>query len=389
MPREIKVGLLVVTAFVVLGVGVFLVSERKNLFALKNRYSIQFETVGGLAPGSPAQLDGVNVGSVQKIVLPEEVEQKMLTVWITADRRYAARIRDDSLARIKTLGLLGDKYIEISSGSSAAEVIPDGGAIPAAPATDVDRLIATGGDAVDNFVAISYSLREILARMESGEGILGELTTDSEAGKRAKEAMLTVLESMREISRQVESGPGTLGRLIRDGTLAAKLEATVDRLDGLLTTLHEGDGALPLLLRDPDTGERALRLVDGLGQLSEDLAALVKEMRSGEGLLGTLISDAEYGDQFTLELQQLIHNLNLVSQRLAQADGTLGLLIADPQVYDAVNDILVGVNESKLLRWLIRNRQKKGIKERYEAEQEQLERETTPTQDIPATEGSG
>ncbi len=66
MQREVKVGLLVVAAFVILGVAVFLVSERRNFFALKNRYYIQFETVLGLAPGSPAQLNGVTVGSIRE-----------------------------------------------------------------------------------------------------------------------------------------------------------------------------------------------------------------------------------------------------------------------------------------------------------------------------------
>ena len=109
MQSEVKVGLLVVVAFVILGVAVFLVSERRNFFALKNRYYIQFETVLGLAPGSPAQLNGVTVGSVKRVVLPESVDEEMLTVWINVDRRYGDRVREDSTARIKTLGLLGRK----------------------------------------------------------------------------------------------------------------------------------------------------------------------------------------------------------------------------------------------------------------------------------------
>ena len=376
MLREVKVGLLVVLAFIVLGVSVFLVSERKNLFTLKNRYSIQFATVGGLAPGSPVQLDGVNIGSVQNIVLPEQVEQKMLTVWISADRRYAARIRGDSLARIKTLGLLGDKYIDISSGSPNTELIPSGGAIPAAPPTDVERLIATGGDAVENMVAISYSLRSILERMEAGQGILGELTTDNEAGKRAKDALLNVLEAMDEISRQVQSGDGTLARLINDDALATKLEGSVDRLDGLLADLREGEGALPVLLNDPTTGQRVQDLIANLSTAGGDLTALLEEVRSGDGLLGTMIGNEEYAQQLTLELQQLVHNLNVVSQKLADSEGTLGLLISDPQVYAAINDIIVGIDESSMLRWLVRKKQKKGIKTRYESEQETMEQES-------------
>ena len=73
-----------------------------------------------------------------------------------------------------------------------------------------------------------------------------------------------------------------------------------------------------------------------------------------------------YGRKVTADLSALVEQLNELSQRLAHGDGTAAKLINDPQIYDAVNDIVVGVEESKLLRWLLRNRQKAGIKKRYD-----------------------
>lgn len=382
MLREVKVGLLVIAAFIVLGIGVFLVSERRNLFTLKNQYSIQFQTVSGLGQGSPVQLDGVGVGSIQNIVLPEQVEQKMLTVWVTADRRYAERIREDSVARIKTLGLLGDKYIDISSGTSNSAIVPAGGNIPAAPPTDVDRLIATGGDAMGNVVAISYSLRHILERMDAGEGILGELTTDNEAGKRAKEALLAVLDSTRTITDQIQNGNGTLAKLIRDDSLVTKLEASIDTFDGLLVDLREGDGVLPALINDPETRQKVDGLLSGFEETSSHLSDLTGAIQSGDGLLGKMINDEDFANQLTDELQQLLQNLRVVSERVAQSEGTLGLLISDPQVYEAMNDIIVGIDESSMLRWLVRNRQKKGIEVRYESEQSLQEAEPPAEEEI-------
>ena len=42
-------------------------------------------------------------------------------------------------------------------------------------------------------------------------------------------------------------------------------------------------------------------------------------------------------------------------------------------LYDAINDILVGIDESRLLRWLVRDRQKAGIKDRYEETRQEIE----------------
>ena len=73
MSREIKVGMLVLAALVVLMGGTFLIGEKSNLFTRKNRYFVRFDTVSGLATGSPVQLNGVNVGEVTEIVLPRDV----------------------------------------------------------------------------------------------------------------------------------------------------------------------------------------------------------------------------------------------------------------------------------------------------------------------------
>ena len=94
-------------------------------------------------------------------------------------------------------------------------------------------------------------------------------------------------------------------------------------------------------------------------------------MREGDGLLPQLLHDKEYGQQLSGEIRTLIEKLNLVATRIDSGDGTVRKLINDPQLYDAVNDIVVGVNDSKLLRWLIRNRQKAGIRHRYDDAQKQ------------------
>ncbi|MGH9380288.1 MAG: MlaD family protein [Thermoanaerobaculia bacterium] len=367
MRREVKVGLLLLAALVVAAVGLFLVGSKDHLFALKNRYLVRLESAAGLNEGNPVQLNGVNVGRVESISLPEAVAEENLTIWLQVERRYADRIRSDSRARIKTLGLLGDKYVEITSGSPDAEVIASGGEIPAAPATDVDKLLASGEDVVANIVSLSHSLNNILGRLERGEGLLGLLISEGEATERTRGSLVETLESVERISGQIESGKGTLGRLIYDDTLAQRMSAAVDRFDRVATQMTEGEGLLPSLLNDAAIRDRTLSLIEQLDSVSARLDTISGQLAGGDGLLPRLLNDEVYGRQVSAELESLIHNLNVVSSRLERGDGTLGQLINDPQAVEALNDLLVGVNESRLLRWLIRNRQKKGIEKRYDA----------------------
>ncbi|MGB6364902.1 MAG: MlaD family protein, partial [Thermoanaerobaculia bacterium] len=275
MSRELKVGILVIVSLIVAALAIFLVGERSNVFARKNDYFVRFESVSGLATGNPVQLNGVIVGSVHRVVLPEDVEEQYLTVWVSIDRRYADRVREDSRARIKTLGLLGDKYIELTSGSPGFAQIESGGEIRTGAATDVEKIIATGGDAVENLVAISYSLRTILERMEAGEGILGELTTESETGTRAKKSLVETFETFRDITAKLDSGEGTLGKLINDSSLADSAESAVAHLDGILGQVESGEGAVAALLNDPATRDKVNNSLDAMSTLTQDLAALV------------------------------------------------------------------------------------------------------------------
>lgn len=382
--REVKVGALLLTALAVLSVSIFVLGERSNLFKKKVRYHIELSSAGGLKQGNPVQLDGVDVGVVKKVVLPHDPRAASIQVWIEIDREYAKRIRGprggavsdprepESKARIKTLGLLGAKFIEISSGSPRYGEIPPEGRIPSAAPTNVDALIASGEDVMDNVVAISHSLNRILGRMERGEGLLGELTSNSESGQSLKKSLLGTSESLNRIANKIETGDGPIPRLINDKALGDRLAASIERFESLLAKAEEGPGVLPALLNDPATKTQLTDTLATLNQASHDVRRLSSAYEGGEGLVPKLVKDEEYGQKITGQLEQLVERLNEVSRRLTEGNGSAAKLINDPKIYEAVNDILVGVNDSRLLRWLIRNRQKAGIKKRYDETQKSL-----------------
>jgi phospholipid/cholesterol/gamma-HCH transport system substrate-binding protein len=368
MPRErgaeLKVGLLVLAALAVAAVGIFLIGEEAQLFARKNRYYSEFLNVSGLRSGGPVQLNGVDVGKVESVILPEDMGESLIRVWLSVDRRYADRVRADSQAKIKTLGLLGDRFVEITSGTPQAAVIPDGGQIPAAPATNVDQLIASGEDTMDNVVAISSSLRTILDRMERGEGLAGRLTT--EEGAQLSDSILKTMRTVERVAKGIEAGEGPLGRLIHDRELADRLAGAVSEIEGLIADARGGDGLVPKLLNDRATVERFDSTLAELQGAATDLRRFVDEVEGSDGLAQKLLTDEAYAEEVSAGLRQLVERLNSVAGKLDSGEGTAAKLIEDPEVYEALNDIIVGVNESRFLRWLIRNRQKKGIEERYE-----------------------
>jgi phospholipid/cholesterol/gamma-HCH transport system substrate-binding protein len=383
--REFKVGLVILAAVAVIAAGIFLIGEKNNLFSSKNRYFIDFASVSGLKPGNPVQLNGVDVGTVERVVLPEDPAKEHIRVWISVERDYAERIRGPagpgtrpartlpaSVARIKTLGLLGDKFIEITLGAPEYPVIPSESEIPAAQPTNVDALIASGEDVMDNVVEISASLSTILARMEHGEGLLGELTSNTPSAQRLRQSLLGTSESLERIANKIETGDGPIPRLLNDREMGERLATSIDRFETLLAKAESGPGLLPGLLNDPGMKAQAEETLASLNGVARDLRNFTSDLETSDALLPRLVKDEEYGREVTEEVRQIVDRLGTISQQMASGQGSFAKLVNDPQVYEAVNDILVGVNESRLLRWLIRNRQKAGIKRRYEDTREAL-----------------
>jgi phospholipid/cholesterol/gamma-HCH transport system substrate-binding protein len=376
---EVSVGALILAALAVLAVGVVLVGQESNVFRLKNRYVIRFEAVGGLSTGNPVQLDGVAVGSVERVHLSEDPGQKDIEVVVSIDRRYAERIRTDSLARIRTLGLLGDKFVEITSGTPGGAKLEDGEQIPAAPATSVDELLASGEDVMANVTAITFSLRNILERMDRGEGLLGQLTTESETQEKMTDALLSTLGSVKQLVTRLETGEGALPRLLNDRQLADRLSGAVERMESVMTRLESGPGLLPSMLNDAQSKERFDAILARLESTTTHLEAFSREMAEGQGLLPRLLADEEYGKEVSEDLKQLLENFRGLSQQLTQGEGTAARLLNDPEIYQALDDILIGIDESWMLRWLIRNRQKAGIEKRYQDERGEPRRERPGT----------
>jgi phospholipid/cholesterol/gamma-HCH transport system substrate-binding protein len=407
-PKEktIRVGLLVAAALLVLMIFVFFIGSEQKIFSRKNEYKVRLDNVTGLAEGNPVKISGVTVGVIKDITLPRDPKMRDVDIELMVDRKYADRIRTDSRARLKKLGLLaGDSYIDISPGSPKFDADEPGSLIPAARQTNVDQLISSGEDLVDNFVQISYSLKNILSRVDRGEGLIGELTSAPETKQRITDTFLTTLNKTNAILGHVESGKGLVGKLVYDDVFAASftgsLQESARSLQTLVTdvegSLKSGQGALPALLNDPDGKKKVMDLIENMRLTSANLAALTASYQSGQGLVPRLMNDKEYGDKTLVEFNGLLRQLNDTVAKINRGEGTAGKLISDPAVYESVNDILIGINESKLLRWLIRNRQQSGIQKRYDTESSRpstapppappavkpVPKSETPTPDVP------
>jgi outer membrane protein OmpA-like peptidoglycan-associated protein len=128
MSTAFRVGVLVVMALVFLSIGVFLIGNKDFLFNSTYRLKAEFQNVAGLNNGAAVRIGGIHQGTVKEIDLPSQPDGKVTVVMNVKDETRNI-IKKDSRASIKTEGLLGDKYVEISFGSPKADPIGEDGTI--------------------------------------------------------------------------------------------------------------------------------------------------------------------------------------------------------------------------------------------------------------------
>ena len=367
-----RVGIIIFAAIVLFAGAILTVGGKRGFFIARSTYFAHFPNSQGINAGNQVRLTGVVVGAVHNIEVPKKPGQD-LTIYFDIERRYQHLLKADSKVEIKTIGLLGDKYLELSSGSPDKPDLPADSEIQAIWSAELDKILASGGDLVENVLAISKSLRNILGRTEQGEGFLGEVTSPGPEGKALGKSLRETVESANLLLKEIREGKGLVGKLLRDEGLAGHVEHELREAVGSINRIAQavekgttsGEGIVPALLSDPEGKKKVFAMVDAVKATADSLALFSKDLSEGKGTVARLVHDEGFSKEFLGDLEKLSRHLANVAAKLDSTDGTVGRLVADPTVYKAINDLLVGVNESKFLRWLIRDRQKSGIEKRY------------------------
>ena len=371
--RRFRVGLVVLIALVAIMSGIFMVGRRANLFKKKFPYETRFESASGLVAGNPVRLNGVTVGNVIEVVLSPDPADRTVRVVYDVDRRAAPRLRKGTRASIKTIGLLGDKYVDLEGGTAEEPEVQIGGDIPAAPGAGIEKLLEGSGDLLTDLSAIARSLKNILTRTEQGKGFLGALTSDSAESARLGNDLHGTLGSLNAILKKVQEGHGLLGKVLIDDKYGREtsesLRAALRSVQNVFGKIDEGmrtnTGAIPALLADPEGKKKVYGLLDNLSTAAVSLVGVTSQLEKGNGALPLLLRDERFGKEFTNNLREFSRRLDSIGRKLDEGAGTAGKLINDPAIFDAAQSLVIGVNESKLLRWLVRDRQKSGIRKRY------------------------
>jgi phospholipid/cholesterol/gamma-HCH transport system substrate-binding protein len=379
---KFRVGLFVLLALATFLGGVYALGARARLFEARYTIHADFTEVGGLVEGATVRLAGVQIGRVSAVNLPPQPGGKV-RVDLTIGRRFSDRIRKNSVARIETQGLLGDRIVEITVGDASAPPVAPGEVLASRDPADFGRVIAAGAETAKNVAALADALRETADQVNKSKMIedaastvnkLGRVVDQVERGRGWAHTLLyeepialrrlnELIATTQTLVERVEKGQGAAGVLVSpDSTASAKrFVAAMDRISAMVEQPEREQGLLPGLLFDP----KYKAVLDDLRVVSHNLRVISDRVAGGKGTLGSLVADSEDDGTLSLTMQDLrtaVANLKSISVKINEGEGTVGLLIADPTIYERLVTILDGAQRSFLLRSMIRSLGDKGTK---------------------------
>jgi len=379
---KFRVGIFVLVALLTFLGAVYALGARARLFEARYTIHADFTEVGGLVEGATVRLAGVQIGRVSAVNLRPQPGGKV-QVDLTIARRFSDRIRKNSVARIETQGLLGDRIVEITVGDPSAPAVAPGEVLASRDPADFGRIMASGAETAKNVAALADALRETADQINKSKMIesaaatvnkLGRVVDQVEQGRGWAHTLLyeepvalkrlnELIASTQTVIDRVEKGQGAAGVLVSpEGTASAKrFVAAMDRISAMVEQPEREPGLLPGLLFDP----KYKAVLDDLRVVSHNLRVISDRVAGGKGTLGSLVADSADDGSLSLtmhDLQIAVANLKSISEKINEGEGTVGLLIADPTIYERLVTILDGAQRSFLLRSMIKSLGDKGAK---------------------------
>lgn len=323
---EQKVGLFFLLALITMGVMIELVEDWRP-FADQRGYVAYFDSSVGLKEGDPVRMAGVEVGRVSGIGIGDN------RVKVNFRVNDQAVVRTDSTASIRQTNLLGGVFLGLDFGSPQSEILPEGSTVPTRESSNFDELItnldknqervlgALGEMIQENREQLTdavESLNSIMAKIDQGEGTLGQLVNQPELFQE----LVNLSKRFNRLLTQIEGGEGTFGKLMTDPRLYNRLQGTLENVERISAKLASGEGTFGRMLEDET-------LYDDLRTTVTGLREITGKIKDGQGTLGRLIND----EGFYSDLRQAVARINNIAGKIDSGQGTLGRLVNEDALY--------------------------------------------------------
>lgn len=241
--RAIGTGAFILIGLLLFAVALFMIGERRMLFAKKFEVYAEFSRLSGLQPGAPVRVAGMMAGEVQDIQVPPGPDSKF-RVRLQVREDLHPLVRTDSVATIQTEGLVGGMFVQVGAGTNQAPLAPKESTISSREPFSFADLLQQASETVktinqtvnDLKGGIDNALTLISGTVKDADTMIKEVGVDV---KRITASGTKIANDTQIIVEGLRAGRGTLGKLINDDTLYLRAQRIAEQAEEIAKNVRE------------------------------------------------------------------------------------------------------------------------------------------------------
>ncbi|MBK5286417.1 MAG: MCE family protein [Bacteroidia bacterium] len=199
---KIRLGLFIAGGLALFVLTIFIIGRQKNLFNPVFKLTTTFYSISGLQVGNNIRFSGINVGTVDNIKI---INDSTVRVDMLIKKDVQQFIKADCEAAIGSEGIIGDRLLIITQGSSDAPMIKDGQQLESTEPVETDAIMASLKVSAWNAEIITEQLAEVITKINSGNGTLGRLIQDSSIAENFSRTMSNLRKSSKGLDENMEA----------------------------------------------------------------------------------------------------------------------------------------------------------------------------------------
>jgi phospholipid/cholesterol/gamma-HCH transport system substrate-binding protein len=199
---KVRLGLFIAGGLTLFILAIFIIGKQKNLFNPVFKLTTTFYNISGLQVGNNIRFSGINVGTVDNIRI---INDSTVRVDMFVRRDVKQFIKSDCMVAIGSEGLIGDRLLVITQGSSDAPLAKDGEELLSVEPVETDAIMASIEVTVSNAEIITQQLAEIMININNGNGTLGRLIQDTTIARNIDQTIINLKRSSSGLNENMEA----------------------------------------------------------------------------------------------------------------------------------------------------------------------------------------
>ena len=199
---KIRLGLFVAGGLAIFVLAIFIIGKQKNLFNPVFKLTTTFYNVSGLQVGNNIRFSGINVGTVDNILI---INDSTVKVYMLIRKEVHQFIKSDCEVTIGSEGLIGDRLLTITQGSTDAPLAKEGQSLASKEPVETDAIMASLQATAANAEVISQQLAQVMYKVNGGQGTLGRLIQDTAIAENLNQTIVNLKTSSKGLDENMKA----------------------------------------------------------------------------------------------------------------------------------------------------------------------------------------